>query len=68
MSVLRSIKNRENAYIKLDRRIILDPRLSLEGKGFYGMLEANAIEIKDIPESIIEELIEVGYLEVSENE
>ncbi len=50
-------------YIALSIFILNDPRLSLEGKGTYGMLESGSMEIRDVSENIIRELIEVGYLQ-----
>lgn len=58
--------NRRN-YIILEKTLLQDPRLSLEGKGMYAELEAGVLELKDVPPHIIDELKEVGYLvEVSE--
>ena len=54
---------RENKHTILNSKILEDPRLSLEGKGVYGMLEANLITLEEVQKSIIQELIEVGYLE-----
>lgn len=51
-----------SAYIILDCKIIQDPRLSLEGKGVYGMIESNAVSLDEIPSKVLKELIEIGYL------
>jgi hypothetical protein len=65
MSTFRSVSafQVQKDYITLDTRIILDARLSIEGKAAYAMFESGGIEITDIPERLIKELIEVGALE-----
>lgn len=50
-------------YSFLETSVIQDPRLSFEGKGAYVMLEAHQINLSDLSQNIINELIEVGYLE-----
>lgn len=60
MNIFRAKK--ESSYIILDSRIIQDCRLSLDGKGIYGMLEAGCMALEEVPENIIKELVEVGYL------
>jgi hypothetical protein len=57
---------RRNDYICVNRNIVLDHRLSFEGKGIYGMLLADAIELKDVPPHIIKELEVVGYFKGEE--
>lgn len=62
--VSRSLKRtvEENPYILLDASIIQNPDLSYIGKGYYCMLEAEAINLKDVPKNIKFELKLAGYL------
>lgn len=57
------IRDKNNPYIILDKSIILHPKLSFEGIGYYTSLEARFTEIEDVPQHIILELIAAGYLE-----
>lgn len=54
---------KNNGYVLLNANIIQDDRLSFEGKGIYAGLQADCINIKDIPPNIIAELKEVGYFD-----
>ena len=47
--------------ICLKKSILQDLRLSIEGIGFYAMLEAGLIAWGEIPHHVAEELKEVGY-------
>lgn len=62
MTNIRIVKYTQEKLITIDSEIIQNPILSLEGKGYYGMLEASAIELEEVPEKIIKELIAVGYI------
>jgi hypothetical protein len=48
---------RENSFVILDKRILQNPCLSLDGKGYYGMFEAKCIEWEEIPEIYRKEII-----------
>jgi hypothetical protein len=62
---IRCIRSEESlSLILLDKRILLNPKLSLEAKGAYSMLEANPdIFIENFHLAIIKELVSIGYLE-----
>jgi hypothetical protein len=49
--------------VVLDRNIVLDYRLSVEALGYYAALEAGAQDINYLPESVVDELKKIGYLE-----
>ena len=60
MSIIR--KNVKKKFVLLDREILLHPKISLEGIGAYGMIEAGISQVEDFPPHIINEFIDVGYL------
>jgi len=62
-TIERCPHDRKNPYVMLDKNIISDPRLSLEAIGIYGMLECEAIKLEEIPDHLLKELREIGYLE-----
>ena len=43
---------------EIRRDVFQSPKLSWEAKGYYGMLESDAINFEEIPENIQHELIE----------
>lgn len=62
---IKAFKSEESkSLIVLDKRILLNPHLSIEAKGAYAMLEANLeLSIENFHSSIIKELVAIGYLE-----
>jgi len=75
MSIVRSIKDRENPYVQIDRRMLDNPNLSLKAKGFIGFclgkpdnwtfyvsnLCASLKEGKSAIYSVIKECVVQGY-------
>jgi len=55
--------HRNSFYTVLITEILEDPRLSLEGKATYALLESGKISILDVPENIYKELFLIGYIE-----
>lgn len=46
----------------VDRKVVQNPNLSVEAKGYYAMIEAEAIDIHEVPESILDEFVKIGYV------
>lgn len=52
----------EKQWIMLMNVFIQDPRLSFEGKGYYAMVEADAIKLEEVPQKILQEFKDIGYI------
>ncbi len=62
----RSPHEKKNPYTMLLVSVLQNPNLSLEGKGYYGMHEAGAIEWHKIPEKFRKEILIATSDEVEE--
>jgi hypothetical protein len=55
-------KMRSEDFVYLSRRILGDPLISLEAKGYYAQLEAGSIIEADIPVEFLKETIKIYYI------
>lgn len=52
----------QSSFVKPERRYIRHTSMSCEAIGYYAMMEVGGIKLDDVPNEIIEQMKEAGYV------